>query len=48
MQLSKKVKTFSQFFSPFLKSSSKFENFEKNDEIYSQCIAELIDCQRHG
>ena len=29
MQLSKKLKPFSQFFSPFLKSSSNFEHFEK-------------------
>ena len=29
MQLLKKLKAFSQFFSPFLKSSSNFEDFVK-------------------
>ena len=29
MQLSKKQKIFSQFFAPFLKSTSNFEDFEK-------------------
>ena len=48
MTLSKKVKTFSQFFSPFLKSSSSFENFEEKDDIHSQCISEIIDSQRYG
>ena len=48
MQLSKKLKTFSQFFFPFLKSSSNFEHFEKKDDIHSQCISEIIDCQRYG
>ena len=48
MQLSKKVKTFSQFFAPFLKSSSNFEHFEKKDDIDSECISENIDCERYG
>ena len=48
MQLSKKLKAFSGFFSPFSKSSSNFEHFEKKDEIHSQCIYEIIDCQRYG
>ena len=48
MQLSKKLKTFPQFFFPFLKSSSNFEHFEKKDDIHSQCISEIIDCQRYG
>ena len=30
MQLSKKQKTFSQFFAVFLKSTSNVEHFEKN------------------
>ena len=47
MQLSKKLKTFPQFFFPFLKSSSNFEHFEKKDDIHSQCISEIIDCQRY-
>ena len=48
MQLSKKLKTFPEFFFPFLKSSSYFEHFEKKDDIHSQCISEIIDCQRYG
>ena len=48
MQLSKKLKTFPQFFFPFLKSSSNFEHFEKKDDIHSQCISEIIDSQRYG
>ena len=48
MQLSKKLKIFSQCFSPFSKSSSNFEHFGKKDDIHSQCIYEIIDCQRYG
>ena len=35
MQLSRKQKTFSEFFSPFLKSSLNFENFQKTDDSHS-------------
>ena len=45
IKLSKKLKILSQFFSLFLKSWSKFEHFEKNDVIHSQCISEIVDCQ---
>ena len=48
MELSKKVKIFSEFFSPFLKSSSNFEHFEKQDNIQSQCISENIDWERYS
>ena len=48
MLLSKRLKTFSEFLSPFSKSSSNFEHFEKKDDIQSQCICEIIDCQRYG
>ena len=48
MQLSKNLKTFSDFFCPFLKSSSNFEHFEQKDDIHRQCISEIIDCQRYG
>ena len=47
MQLSKKLKAFSQFFSPFLKSSSNFQDFvkkKKKNEIHTQCVPEIIDC----
>ena len=48
MQLSKKLKTVSRFLCQFLNSSSNFKNFEKEDDIHSQCISEIIDCQRYG
>ena len=48
MQLSKKLKTFPEFFFPFLKSPSAFEHIEKKDDIHSQFISEIIDCQRYG
>ena len=48
MQLSKKVKIFSQFFASFLKSSSNFEHFEKKDDSLIECISENIDCERYG
>ena len=47
MQLSKKIKFISQFFSIFLKASSIFEHFEKKDDIHSQCISEVRDSQRY-
>ena len=33
--LSQKQKTFSQFFAPFLKSTLKFEHFQKKNDPYS-------------
>ena len=35
MQLSRKQKTFSEFFSAFLKSSLNFEHFQKKDDSHS-------------
>ena len=35
MQLSKKRKTLSQFFVPFLESTSKFKHFERKDDHHS-------------
>ena len=48
MQLSKKQKTFSQFFSPFLKSTYNFKQFEKNGDPYSLSISENTYSQRLG
>ena len=39
--LSQKKKTFSQFFSPFLKSTLNFEHFPKKDDSNSRCISEI-------
>ena len=35
MQLSKKEKSFSQFFVPFLQSTSNFKHFERKDDRHS-------------
>ena len=48
MQLSQKQKTFSQFFSKFLKSSLNFEHFQRKDVSYSSGISEITDSERHG
>ena len=48
MQLSKEPKASQEFFCPFLISSSNFEHIEKKDDIHSQFISEILDCQRYG
>ena len=48
MELSRKQKTFSQFFSSFLKSSLNFEHFQKKDHPHSWCISQITDSQKHG
>ena len=48
MQLSRKQKTFSEFFSAFLKSSLNFEHFQKKDESHSWGISEITDSEKHG
>ena len=47
MQLSKKVKNFWGFFSPFLESTSDFRHFGKKDDSHDLCISEITDWQRH-
>ena len=39
--LSQKQKTFSQFFSEFLKSTLNFEHFQKKDHPHSRIISEI-------
>ena len=39
--LSQKRKTFSQFFSAFLKSTLTFENFQKKDDPDSRCSSQI-------
>ena len=39
--LSQKQKTFSEFFSAFLKSTLNLEHFQKNDDPHSRCICEI-------
>ena len=39
--LSQKQKTFSQFFSSFLKSTLNFKHFQKKDDPPNRCISEI-------
>ena len=39
--LSQKRKTFSQFFSAFLKSTLNFEHFQKKDDPHSRCSSQI-------
>ena len=39
--LSQKQKTFSEFFSAFLKSSLNFEHFPQKDDPHSRCISQI-------
>ena len=48
MQLSRKQKTFSDFFSAFLKSSLNFEQFLKKDNPHCWCISEITDSEKSG
>ena len=48
MLLSPKLKTFSEFFSSFLKSSLNLEHFQKKDDPHSCCISEIWDSQKLG
>ena len=46
--LSKKQKTFSKLFIPFLKCALNLEHFEKKDEYPSLVISKVIDSERGG
>ena len=46
MQLSDKQNNFSQFFVPFLESTSNFKHFEKKDDSRSYFIREIRHCER--
>ena len=48
MQLALKQKTFSQFFSAFLKSSLNFEHFQKKDDPRGWYISEITDSEKCG
>ena len=48
MQVSGKQKTFSQFFSGFLKSSLNFEHSQKKDDSHSWFISEITDSKKDG
>ena len=46
MQLSLKPTFYSDFFVPFLESTSNFKHFEKKDDRHSYFISEITDCER--
>ena len=46
MQLSRKQKSFSHFFSAFLKCSLNFEHFLKKDDPHFWCISEITDPEK--
>ena len=48
MQLSRKQKTFSEFFSAFLKSSLNLEHFQKKDDSHSRSISEIAESEKQG
>ena len=48
MQLTQKQKTFSQFFSAFLKSRLNFEHIQKKDDTHSECFPEITAFQKRG
>ena len=46
--LSRKQKTFSEFFIALLKCAWKLEHFQKKDEYPSLTISEMIDAEKRG
>ena len=48
MELSLKPKIFSDFFVPFLQSTSNFKHLEKKDDPHSYFISEITHCERVG
>ena len=48
MQLSRKQKTFSEYFCAFLKSSLNFEHFQKKDDSHSWGISKITESEKQG
>ena len=48
MQLSLKPTIYSDFFVPFLESTSNYKDFEIEDDRQSYFISEITDCERLG
>ena len=46
IELSRKQKTFSEYFSAFLKFNLKFEHIKKKDDPHSWCISEITDTKK--
>ena len=45
MQISRKLKTFSEFFTAFLKSTLNLVYFDTKDQSHSLSITEIINCE---
>ena len=48
MQLSQKLKTFSEFFLTFSKSRLNFEHFQNKDDAHSLFICDATACEKRG
>ena len=48
IQLSRKQKTFSEFFAAFLKFSWNFEHFQKKDDCHSWGISKITESEKQG
>ena len=48
VQLSQKLKTFSQFSNLFSKFRLNFEDFQKKDDAHSLFISEATACEKRG
>ena len=48
IQLSQKLKTFSEFFNVFSKFRLNFEHFQKKDDAHSLFISEATACEERG
>ena len=48
MQVSRKQKTFSEFFAAFLKSSLNFEHFQTKDDSHSWGISKITESEKQG
>ena len=48
MQLSQKLKSFSQFFSAFSKSKVNLEHFRKKDDPHGLFVSEATTCEKRG
>ena len=48
IQLSQKLKTFSEFFPGFSNSRLNFEHFQSKDDAHSLFISEATACEKRG
>ena len=48
MQLSRKQKTFSEYFSTFLKCSLNFKHFQQKEDPHGWCISKITDTEKPG